>query len=360
MRKFLFVAGIWFILGLIYSGQSFFYYLSIGQEFLWQKSLLHSFVFFVEWALLTVPVLRLAERFCIDSKNFFKNIIFHFFVGIAIGLCQQTIFVISINYIDGGFSFQHTLRQMLPSIVGFFEFGVLIYWSLVFIFHALSYYRNFQDEKKHATELHTQLIESQLQTLKMQLQPHFLFNTLNAISVLVKKKPALAQKMITRLSDLLRLTLERGLTNEVSLERELEFLSAYLSIEKVRFGERLKVKIHIDENILSALVPTFLLQPLAENSIRHGIASRSGDGWIEVKAEQQNGTLLIEVIDGGIQSRRAKKKHERSGVGLENIQQRLQKLYGAEFYFDFKENDTHGATVKMTIPLKIPVSSIPT
>jgi LytS/YehU family sensor histidine kinase len=174
----------------------------------------------------------------------------------------------------------------------------------------------------------------------------------------VKKEPALAQKMITRLSDLLRLTLERGITNEVSLERELEFLSTYLSIEKVRFGERLKVKIHVDENILGALVPTFLLQPLVENSIRHGVVSRSRDAWIEVKAGQQNGKLLIEVIDGGGKSRRVMKQHERIGVGLENIQQRLQKLYGVEFHFEFAENNTYGATVKIMIPLKTSISSI--
>jgi two-component system, LytTR family, sensor kinase len=357
LRKSLFVTGIWFILGLIYSGQSFFYYLSIGKEFLWQKSLFHSFVLCTEWALLTVPVLRFAERFRLDSKYFFRNITLHFFAGITVGLFQQALYVIIVDFIGSGFVFQLTPRQMLPLIVGFFEYGVLIYWSLVFIFHAMSYYRNFQDEKKHAAELHTQLIESQLQTLKMQLQPHFLFNTLNAISVLVKKEPALAQKMITRLSDLLRMTLERGLTNEVSLERELEFLNAYLSIEKVRFGKRLKVNIHVDESILGALVPTFLLQPLVENSILHGIVTRSRDAWIEVKAEQQNGKILIEVTDDGVKSRRVKKKQIRTGVGLENIRQRLQKLYGGESYFEFMENDTVGATVKMTLPLKIPISS---
>jgi two-component system LytT family sensor kinase len=358
LRKSLFIAGIWFILGLIYSGQSFFYYLSTGEKFLWQKSLFHSFVLCAEGALLTGPVFRLAERFRLDSKSFFRNITFHFFAGILVGLFQQTLYVVIVDFIESGFTIQLTPRQMLPLIIGFFEYGVLIYWSLVFIFHAVSYYHNFQDEKKRASELHSQLIESQLQALKMQLQPHFLFNTLNAISVLVKKEPVLAQKMITRLSDLLRLTLERGIINEVSLEKELEFLSTYLSIEKVRFGDRLKIKIHVDENILGALVPTFLLQPLVENSIRHGVVNCSRDAWIEVKAEQQNGKLLIEVIDGGVKSRRTKKGHERIGVGHENVQQRLKKLYGAEHHFEFAVNNTCGATVKIIIPLKTSISVV--
>ena len=344
------IAGIWFILGLIYSSQSFFYYLSIEKDFLWQKSLFHSFLFCAEWALLTIPVLKLADVFHLDSKSFVRNIVFHFIIGVSVALVQQTIFVTVVDFVESGFVFTHAPKEYIPSIVGFFEYGVLMYWSIVFVSHATKYYRDYQSEQQHATELRSQLVESQLQSLKMQLQPHFLFNTLNAIYVLVKKEPALAQKMISRLSDLLRLILEQRQTNEVPLRQELEFLNTYLAIEKVRFGDRLKISFSIDEKSIDAMVPTFVLQPLAENSIRHGIAQRAGVGWIEIQSEIKNGKLIIEVIDGSKKVRRVTKETIGMGVGLENVQKRLEKVYGTKQSFHYLENDSNGVTIRMEIP----------
>lgn len=345
------IAGVWFFLGLIYSGQSFFYSLSVGREYVWQKSFFHSFVFCLEWGLLTTFVLGLAERFRLDDRNFRRNAVIHFFLSIAAALLQQTVYVYVTNFVDNGFTLTKSFPEYLPSIIGFFEYGVLMYWSIIFIHHAVGYYRQYQQEQHNAAELRTQLVESQLQSLKMQLQPHFLFNTLNAISVLVKKEPALAQKMIVRLSDCLRMTLERGTTNEVTLAQELEFLNAYLAIEKVRFGDRLTVSMQIDETTLPVRVPTFILQPLAENSIRHGIAQRSGEGWIEVSSSRSNGTVTLTVADGGVRSRKSKKGAEGIGVGLENTQQRLKQLYGTTASFDLVENDRNGFTVTITLPV---------
>jgi len=278
--------------------------------------------------------------------------VIHFFIGIAIALFQQTVYVYVTNFVDNGFVLTRSFTEYLPSIVGFFEYGVLMYWSIVFIHHAVGYYRQYQQEQQNAAELRTQLVESQLQSLKMQLQPHFLFNTLNAISVLVKKEPALAQKMIVRLSDCLRLTLERGTTNEVTLEQELEFLNAYLAIEKVRFGDRLTVTMNIDEASLPLNVPTFILQPLVENSIRHGIAQRSGEGWIEIASAVTHSILTLSVSDGGARTKRSKKAADGNGVGLENTKQRLRQLYGEKAQFHFRENEENGFSVTLNIPLK--------
>jgi hypothetical protein len=350
LRRTHIIAGIWFFLGLIYSGQSFFYSLSVGREYVWQRSFFHSFVFCLEWGLLTTFVLGLAERFRLDDLNFRRNAVIHFFIGIAAALLQQTVYVYVTNFVDNGFTLTKSFPEYLPSIIGFFEYGVLMYWSIVFIHHAVGYYRQYQQEQRNAAELRTQLVESQLQSLKMQLQPHFLFNTLNAISVLVKKEPALAQKMIVRLSDCLRMTLERGSTNEVTLEQELEFLNAYLAIEEVRFGERLTVTMEIDEAAYPVRVPTFILQPLAENSIRHGIAQRSGEGWITVTAAVSNGMITLSVIDGGVRSKKTKKVTEGIGVGLENTQKRLTQLYGADARLEIQENGNNGYTVTITMP----------
>ncbi|MBI2428579.1 MAG: histidine kinase [Ignavibacteriales bacterium] len=346
-----FIGGIWLILGLIYSSQSFFYSLSVGREFIWQRSLFHSFVFCVEWGLLTVPVLRLAEIFRLDSTTFVRNLFIHFAAGLIIAFLQQSVYVIVTDFVESGFVFQRTAAQLFPSIIGFVEYGVLMYWSIVFVHHATRYYRNYQDEQKYAIELRSQLVESQLQSLKMQLQPHFLFNTLNAISVLVKKEPALAQKMIVRLSDLLRLTLERGNENTIALEQEIHFLDTYLAIEKVRFGERMKVRTAIAEETRMALVPTFILQPLVENAVRHGIAKRPGSGWIEINGAAKDGRLVLEVIDGGLRRARIQRSERSMGVGLENTRKRLQQMYGSDYIFEFKENNKNGITVTMKIPL---------
>ncbi|MCK9408728.1 MAG: histidine kinase [Bacteriovoracaceae bacterium] len=351
-RKVYVIAGTWFFLGLIYSGQSFFYSLSVGREYIWQRSFFHSFVFCIEWGLLTPFVLWLTDRFRLDDTNIRRNAVIHFVIGISVALVQQTVYVYVTNFVDNGFVLTRSFPDYLPSIVGFFEYGVLMYWSIVFIHHAVGYYRQYQHEQRNATELRSQLAESQLQSLKMQLQPHFLFNTLNAISVLVKKEPALAQKMIVRLSDCLRLTLERGTTNKVTLEQELEFLNAYLAIEKVRFGERLTISMSIEESSLPLFVPTFILQPLAENSIRHGIAQRSGDGWIGINSSVNSNMLTLQVIDGGTRNKRAKNYYDGIGIGLENTQKRLLQLYGTEARFDFRENEKNGHTVIIEIPLK--------
>ncbi len=295
MRRPFIIGGIWFFLGLIYSGQSFFYSLSVGREYLWQRSFFHSFIFCLEWGLLTPLVLSLTERFRLDAHRLQRNIVIHFFLGLTIAFVQQAVYVFITDFVDNGFVFTRSFSGYVPSIIGFFEYGVLMYWAVVFIFHAAEYYKRYQAEQKQSSDLRSQLAEAQLHSLKMQLQPHFLFNTLNAISVLVKKEPALAQKMIVRLSDLLRLSLERGSENEVPLKEELEHLDTYLAIEKVRFGERLTVTTQIDPETLDMFVPTFILQPLAENSIRHGIARRAGDGWISISSRLQNGSLTISI-----------------------------------------------------------------
>lgn len=346
------IAGIWFFLGLIYSGQSFFYSLSVGREYVWQRSIFHSFVFCLQWGLLTPLVLSLTERFRLDAVRFRRNISFHFFFGLIIAFLQQAVYVLITDFVDNGFTFTRSLTGYIPSVIGFFEYGVLMYWAIVFFYHAAEYYRRYQQEEKQSSELRSQLAEAQLHSLKTQLQPHFLFNTLNAISVLVKKEPALAQKMIIRLSDLLRVSLERGNENEVPLSDEMKMLETYLEIEKVRFGERLSVTTQIEPETVSIRVPTFILQPLAENAIRHGIAQRSGKGWISVSSSLRDGLLSVSISDGGERPKKKKDVTSGLGVGLENSRQRLLQLYGNRSSLTLSENDRNGFTCIITIPVR--------
>jgi two-component system LytT family sensor kinase len=185
----------------------------------------------------------------------------------------------------------------------------------------------------------------------MQLHPHFLFNTLNAISTLVHKDPEVADRMIARLSDLLRLTLENIGVQEVRLAQELEFLERYLEIERMRFPDRLEVRMRIAPETLDARAPYLILQPLVENAIRHGIAPRSTRGRVEVRAERKNGMLILEVRDDGPGI--SPKANPKKGLGISSTRARLEKLYGAAHRFDLSNASEGGLVVTLAWPFQV-------
>ncbi|HZB44051.1 MAG TPA: histidine kinase, partial [Pyrinomonadaceae bacterium] len=226
-------------------------------------------------------------------------------------------------------------------------------YGLVLVFaHASSYYRRYREGELRAVQLQAQLSQAQLQALKMQLHPHFLFNTLHSISALVHKDPEAADRMIARLGDFLRLTLENSGTQEVTLQKELEFLQCYLEIERIRFQDRLTTRMEIDSRSLDSRVPNLILQPIVENALRHGIAPRSTPGRIEISAKRNNGSVRIEVKDNGpgISAISATNGRFREGLGLTNTRARLEQLYGEAHRFELA-NDPHGG---LTVTLEIP------
>ncbi|HEV2129507.1 MAG TPA: histidine kinase, partial [Longimicrobiaceae bacterium] len=196
-----------------------------------------------------------------------------------------------------------------------------------------------------------QLTRAQLDVLKMQLHPHFLFNTLNAISALMHRDVPAADRMLARLGDLLRLSLEKAGTQEVTLRDELEFLEPYLEIEQTRFGDRLKVEWTIDSEALDAMVPHLILQPLVENSIRHGIAPRAAPGRIEISAQRSNGSLQLEVRDNGRGLNQGDQMRS-TGVGLSNTRARLAQLYDGSHSFEVGGAPEGGVVVAMEIPFR--------
>ena len=305
-------------------------------------------------AALTSTIFRLAQRFPLDSAHWLKPIAVHvlaawlFSVVHVIGM----LLVRSMLWPAAGkpptFSWMtFAQRQYLQNL----DWALMTYAAIVGLSYALTYYREAQARRLRAAHLETRLVEARLKTLEAELHPHFLFNTLHAISTLVHTNPEAADRMISRLSDLLRLTFDRSGAPGVSLQEELEFLQKYLEIEQVRFQDRLSVRFEVDPDTLDADVPRLILQPLVENAIKHGIAPRSGQGLIQISARRHEDTLWIEVRDNGIGLSGGARSRLHSGVGLANTRDRLKYLYGDRQRLAFSDGNG-GLAVEMEFPLK--------
>jgi signal transduction histidine kinase len=231
------------------------------------------------------------------------------------------------------------------------DFLLMTYTTVVGFTYAIGYYREAQSRSVREAHLETRLVEARLKTLEAELHPHFLFNTLHAISTLLHSKPDAADRMISRLSDLLRLTFDRSGAAKVPLQEELEFLQKYLEIEQIRFQDRLTVQYEIDPAALDAEVPRLILQPIVENAIKHGVSPRTGPGTVRITARAEADRLCLEVSDNGIGlSGKARLQFDR-GVGLANTRDRLECLYGEQGRLEFSETD-NGLTVGMSLPLR--------
>jgi LytS/YehU family sensor histidine kinase len=232
------------------------------------------------------------------------------------------------------------------------QFNIPIYWIIVSIAHAFRYYRRLQEREQAARDLEAELTNARLEALRNQLHPHFLFNTLHAISTLVHKNPAAADEMIANLSELLRVALDTTTSAEVPLRAELDFLTPYLQIQEVRLGSRLRVERQISAEAMDALVPTLILQPLVENSIRHGIEPSTGGGVIEISAGVENGTLRLAVRDNG-PGLPGRTGSTNEGIGLSNTRSRLAALYGHRAQLTLQNAKGGGCLAELRIPLTL-------
>jgi two-component system, LytTR family, sensor kinase len=240
-----------------------------------------------------------------------------------------------------------------------FDWEMMTYWAVVGLSHALDFYRESQEQRVAAAQLGTRLAEARLQTLQSQLHPHFLFNTLHTISALMHRDTEAADAMLARLSDLLRLSLDRTGTPQVTLKEEMDFLQKYLEIERTRFGDRLVVRIDVEPETLDASVPNLLLQPLVENAIRHGIAQKVAGGLLEIRATREGDTLCLLVRDTGPGLPAVKLSALNTGVGLSNTRSRLAELFPDRHRFEFHEPPEGGLAVKIRIPFVVHPDSHP-
>ena len=231
-------------------------------------------------------------------------------------------------------------------------FGVVATYATSWVEHLV---REASKESTERQRVVTRLVQAELDTLKLQLNPHFLFNALNSAMALIASNPAAAERMVSELSDFLRLVLTTSSEQEVPLERELGLLDRYVAIQRVRFQDRLTVTCNIEEGVRSALVPSLLLQPLVENAIRHGIGPRAGAGYVSVTARRIGDRLSISILDDGVgvRARRSRERSRGTGLGLTNTSTRLSHLYGENHEFHAGPRDEGGYAVRVTIPFKL-------
>jgi len=305
------------------------------------------------WALATPLVVWLSIKIPIERHNWLRSSLIHLPISILLSVALTAIghVILWLHFgwtMGKPFSFERLTRF----VVGNFSEGVGMYLLIALIAYSFGYYRRYREGELRSVRLEAQLSQAQLQALKMQLHPHFLFNTLHSISALLNKQPDAARTMITRLGDFLRLTLENAGTQEVTLKKEMEFLQCYLEIERVRFQDRLVTRVDVSPPALDARVPNLILQPIVENAIRHGIAPRSTPGLIEIRAKPQNGTLRIQIRDNGpgLPADRASEKLFSKGLGLANTERRLDRLYGTHHRFELVNDPQGGLMVTLEIP----------
>ena len=347
-----FIIGVWTLFGVFLASQSTLAFSRRDRPFSWQRILLVEMAFAYIWAVLTPPVLWLARRFPIERGRLPGSLTVHILASIVIGFATRAFRDLMFIYFVSGYDGALPWTKLFFNSYLFFDYGSLLYWLMLLVSYATNYYRRYQVGEIRATRLEAQLALAQLQALKMQLQPHFLFNTLHSISALVHKDPQSADKMIVRLGDFLRLTLDSAGVQEVSLHQELEFLKCYLDIERIRFKDRLTVQMSIEPQALQARLPNLILQPIVENAIRHGIAPRTDAGRIDIEARRLNGSLQVQITDNGpgLGANGNNGRILKEGIGLSNTQARLQQLYGEESRLDLANTAKGGLSVTLEIP----------
>jgi two-component system LytT family sensor kinase len=338
-----------------FSGFQAYYYVSTFTE--WPASLPFLLAlnlgYWYSWAALTPAILYLARKAPFLERSWKSALAVHVPAVFIITLLHVILTVSSQTVIVSivGQEQRAWLQEAQRMFFNNFDWEMMTYWAIVGLSHSLRYQSEAQDRALRASQLETHLVEARLQALQRQLQPHFLFNTLNTISALMHRDINAADNMIAKLSDLLRISLHNVGVQEVPLKQELDFLSKYLEIEQTRFRDRLTVVFDVQPDTLDALVPNLVLQPLVENAIKHGIGPRAAPGQIAVSSRRIGSLLELEITDNGIGLSAARLTDFNRGIGLGNTRSRLQHLYGSSHRFEFRQPPGGGLSVLIAIPL---------
>ena len=353
--KWILVLGGWTIVALLFAAQQIVVEKVQGGPVNWAIEGALELVWWYVWAACTPLVIGLAKRFPLTGPRLARHIALHTIVSLMMApLASVTQHFLSLGLLR--FAFHITgpdVHRFLSSFgvgVLFMSFtGILTYWLVLGLYQSMHFYQFAMERQTVAAQLETQLSRAELENLKSQLHPHFLFNSLHTIGILMQEDVDAASHLLVCLGDLLRMALERR-ENEITLESELEFVGKYLEIEQTRFHDRLKVHMDVPPDLLAVYVPSLALQPLVENAIKHGISADSGAGRLEIAAKRYNGRVWLCVRDDGPGP--APGSRLRFGVGLTNIQSRLKQLYGDESSLELTGGNGRGCEAIITIPLR--------
>jgi len=350
------IIGVWAFIGVVYTAPIYIEVRAEGMAHSAFKVFTWGILTWVAWAPFEPAIVWFARHFSLVGGAWKRSLPVHipvFLISSAMHSAVAVAIVLTVKPWDnmGTTTFwPRFLSRMQSSFAG----DLLVYGGIVGVCYAIDYYRKYQEREFVATQLENQLALAQLESLRMQLHPHFLFNTLNGIVGLVRDhKNDAAVSMLVGLSDLLRHTLEHSDRQEVELNEEIDFIKLYLGIQQMRFSDRLQINFDIDPATSKALVPNLLLQPLLENALRHGIGRSADAGAITVSSKSENGSLLITVADNGGGLPYDWQLKTGSGIGLANTAARLQQLYGENHRFDIHNGDSGGVEVEIVMPLKI-------
>jgi len=338
--------GVWTVLALLSSVQSVIFLNSINETYRVGPIL---FVRLADWyscAIFTPAYFWLVRRYPIDRGHWKLSIPVHLVTTSLFVVLKYVMFLEVIGWIQPA----RAEQSLADTLAASFIFESIAFWCVLGVVHAIVFYERFQSREVQAAELRAQLAASQLESLSAQLHPHFLFNTLQGVSTLMHRDPRGADTMLTRLSELLRRTLHQGERQEVRLEEEMELLSYYVGIMQVRFGDRLVFECDIDPSLQNALVPHFILQPLVENALQHGITRRAGAGRVTVTAARKVNSLVLNIKDDGPGSASGTGAPITEGIGLGNTRRRLERLYGADQSLTLAPISGGGMLVELVVP----------
>ena len=316
----------------------------------WLYGIVSTLPWWYIWAALTPAVLRVAQRYPIDRTSW-KRVVPTVYVPLMVGLLCIHAMVSLLLFRWAGIHDTMNMGLFEVHLTSRMHVNALAFWTMLGFYHAFEYYKRYQIREREASTLELQLAQANLRALKMQLNPHFLFNTLHSVAALVRKNEnQTAVKMLGRLGEFLRIALENQGIQQVPLSEELDFLQRYLEIEKIRFQDRLEVDVQVEPSLMELYVPNLILQPIVENAIHHGIAPSTQNGRLIIDAQREGDHLVLSVKDNG--PGLSKKSTGRRGVGLSNTEERLERLYGEDQHLRLNDIPGSGLHVEISIPVQ--------
>ena len=348
------------LLGLVLGFKSFIPYLYWGDvaDYDWVRYAMPHIINYIFWPLLVPFIYWAFLRFRWAKSSSLVDKLGLIAVSLVIPFIHESATTViyffmleKLEFFDFTEETWHVVKAAFPSVyIG----RIVEFWIIYGFFAAFDYYRKYKDKQGEIARIEAQLNRTKLAVLKMQLQPHFLFNALNTISSLMEIDVKRAQLVTARLGDLLRGILEQDQRIFTSLQEELENVQNYLEIEKIRFEDRLDIEIDIDPSLLSARVPALLIQPLAENAVKHGIARISRPGKLAIRAKRFNGSdhMVLSVTDNGVGVASGSDRLFRKGIGLRNVKERLKELYGDNYRMSIETAQNQGFNLSIELPIE--------